>query len=269
MVMHSRILAVSALIALAVAAGCASILSIPDRQAEWCDRPENAHAFCDDFDHTDAGGLWATNATPGASARFVGSSDTAPNAVDLSTAALALGAPTVVGMFRQFTGAFGHVRVALDVRFIQVDLAAEGGLASEVGFLLLEQQGFCLGAVLTPDGVGLVMRARSTDCTSVVDLPVGARSIKDDAGLPVYTNVGPVPAMNQWLHFILDVKRKPDGSGAVAFSFNYPGVLPPPQIPAGMLNETAPAVAVATSVVGPTGRVELQFDNVTVDFPAD
>jgi hypothetical protein len=81
--------------------------------------------------------------------------------------------------------------------------------------------------------------------------------------------VGPVPGLNQWFHVKLDVKRNPDGSGAVAFDINYPGVVAAPQIPPGYLTESPPAVAVATSVAGPTGKVELQFDNVTVDFSSN
>lgn len=266
----ARVLFVAGAGVLVAAVGCASILSIPDRSLEWCDRPGNAHAFCDDFDHQDAGGSWAAGAVPGASIGYVASGNTAPNAADLSTTPLALGAATVAGLYRPFDDQkFDHVRVAVDVRFVSIDLQTKNGLASQVGFLLLEQQGFCIGAVLTPTGIGVVMRAGATDCTTVANVPADAASVEDDAGLTEYAHVGPVPGLNQWTHLVLDVKRNPDGSGAVAFTFDYPGVIPAPQIPRGFLTSSSPAVAIATSVVGPSGRVELQFDNVTVDFSAD
>lgn len=269
--MRARVLVVSGAAALATAVGCASILSIPDRSPAWCDRPENAHDFCDDFDHTDAGGSWGPGATPGASVNFVSSSDTPPNALDLSTTPKSLGGLAVGGLYRQFADhPFDHVRLSVDVRFISIDLQTEGGLASQLGFLLLEQQGFCIGVVLTPAGIGMVMRAHATDCTGVSNMPADAGRITDEAGLTAYAPVGPVPGLNQWFHVTLDVKRHAaDGSGTVGFNMNYPGVIAPPQIPSGFLTTSAPAVAVATSVVGPSGQVELQFDDITVDFPAN
>jgi hypothetical protein len=269
-VVMSRPFVAAGLGALALAAGCASILSIPDRTAEWCDRPENHHDFCDDFDHVDAGSQWAgQQAMPGATLAFVPSSDTLPNALSLSTAPQALGTGTFAGLFQQFATSFGHVRFAVDVRFVSIDLDTEGGLAAQLGFLLVEQQDFCIGTVLTPAGIGIVMRAHTLDCTTVTNAPANLGTVTDDAGLTVFSPVAPVPPVNQWLHITLDVKRNDDGSGAVGFAMNYPGVIAAPQIPPGFLSASPPAVAVATSVVGPSGQVQLEFDNVTVDFPTD
>ncbi len=279
--MRSRLLVGSGLAAAALAIGCASILSIPDRtlastpdgspdgSIEWCDRPENKHDFCEDFDHADAGAGWTEGQTDGSTLGFTASSDSPPTALDLSTAPLALGAQAVVGLYQQFTQPFDHVHFAVDVRFVSIDLETEGGLSAEVGFLLLEQQGFCIGTVLTPAGLGVVMRANTTDCTGVTDVPAEAGTITNDAGLAAFAIVGPVPNLNQWSHISLDVTRNSDGSGVVGFDINYPGTIAPPRIPAGYLTDLSPAVAVATSVVGPSGRVELEFDNVTVDFLAN
>ena len=113
------------------------------------------------------------------------------------------------------------------------------------------------------------MRANTTDCTGVTNVPTDAGTIIDDAGLSTFANVGPVPNLNQWSHISLDVKRNSDGSGDVGFDIDLPGRVAPPRIPAGYLTDQSPAVAIATSVVGPSGRIELEFDNVTVDFPAN
>ena len=66
---------------------------------------------------------------------------------------------------------------------------------------------------------------------------------------------------------ILEVKRHADGSGDVHFDFNYPGVVGAPQIPAGYLTAAPPSVAVAASACGPAAALNLEFDNVTIDFP--
>ena len=76
----------------------------------------------------------------------------------------------------------------------------------------------------------------------MTDLPDDAGTITDDAGLTAFAIVAPVPNLNQWYHIALDVKRNPDGSGAVGFDINYPGRVAPPQIPAGYLTEAPPAV---------------------------
>ena len=257
-------------LALGSAAGCAALLSIPDRSPEWCARPENAHDFCEDFDHAEAGSRWQRGSLPGATMSYIPSADTPPNAIGFSATPQAFGAKTVAGLYRQFSDhKFQHVRIGVDIHFVSTALYAEGGVESQVGFLLLAEQDFCVGVVLTPGNVGIVMRAHATDCTSVSNLPEEAGAIVDDAGLTSYAPVSPIPGSEQWHHLTLDVKRKPDGSGAVAFDLDYPGVVAPPQIPPGFVTETIPTVALATSVVGPSGRIALEFDNVTVDFPSD
>ena len=256
-------------VAIGSAGGCASILSIPERSPDWCNRPGNVHDFCDDFDHADAGGAWQQGVLPGTSLDFTTEGETPPNAAALGTAPQALGSPTVVGIFKQFDDQkFDHVVVGIDVRFNDADLRAEAGLESQLGFLLLEDQDFCIGVVLTPGRIGMVFRAHQLDCTGVGNLPADAGEIIDDAGLTAFAPVGPIPTLKQWVHIKLDVKRNANGSGDVGFTMNYPGVLAPPQIPAGYLTGNAPPlVALATSVVGPTGKIDVQFDNVTIDFP--
>ncbi len=171
----------------------------------------------------------------------------------------------------QFTSrTFDHVVLETDLRFVDLQLDAGAGLASELGFLLVEDVDFCVGVVMTPSGIGTIMRSHSTDCTSVSNIPVDGGATVDDAGLTTFAIVAPVPNVNQWFHTRVDVKRNADGSGTVSFNINYPGVIAAPQIPPGYLMGTStsfPSVAVAASVVGPAGHIEVQFDNVTVDFP--
>jgi hypothetical protein len=267
--MRTSLVAASGVVAaLLTAVGCMSILAIPERSLSWCNRPENKHDFCEDFDHPDAASGWVVGAQSSTSSmKVVASDDTPPNAVDLSIAPLALDAGAVTGLFKEFPSKnFAHVRFEADVRFVDVHLESQGGVTSQVGFLLLQEPAFCVGMVVTPSGIGMVMRAKQRDCTTVSSLPVDAGNIVDDAGLTAYAPIAPIPGSTQWFHVKLEVQRRADNGGNVTFDINYPGVINAPAIPAGFLQDAPPAIAVATSVAGPSGRVELQFDNVTVDF---
>ncbi len=273
---------IAGLAALAAAVGCASILSIPDRTAEWCLRPENAHMFCDDFDHADAESKWSlgTDLAPGARHAYLPSDDTPPNALDLKVDPLDAGDFNVTAIEKDFpTGPFAHVHVELDVKFVQQGLATVDGVSTGFGFLLLElKPNVCIGVGLSPPGIGLVVVTNSLDCTtagnstpdsgftggSPVTLPDGG------TGYNTATIVASPPVVSEWNHLTLDVQRAADGSGAVSFNLTGAGAGAPPQIPAGSLPETGvTALALAASITGPSGPVDIQFDNVTVDFPAN
>ncbi|HEX3771833.1 MAG TPA: hypothetical protein VHV30_13245 [Polyangiaceae bacterium] len=258
--------------AVCAAVGCASLLDIPGRAAEWCDRPENAHDFCDDFDHAGAGADWQQGIMPGAGAAFDAGGSSPPNAASMTTIAEPLGGKTVVGVFRQFQSEnFGHVVVAADVNFAKAQLAIEAGVEAQLGYLLVEDQDFCIGLVLAgPNTMGIVYRAGTTDCTSVANLPADAGAIVDDGGLAAFAPVGPIPNAGTWVRVQLDIKSHADKSGTVGFTMTFPGVINPPPIPAGYLDPSGqPLVAIASSIVGPAGATEVLFDNVTVDFPKD
>jgi hypothetical protein len=270
--MRRKVLTIGAAVAVCAAVGCASLLDIPDRTAEWCDRPENAHDFCDDFDHTGAGDDWQKGIMPGAGASFDAAGSSPPNAASMTTIAEPLDGSTVVGVFRQFQNEkFDHVVVGADVNFAKAQLAIEAGVEAQLGFLLVEDQDFCIGLVLAgPNTMGIVYRSGTTDCTSVMNLPAGAGRIVDDAGLTAFAPVGPIPNAGTWVRIQLDIKRNTNGSGDVGFTMTFPGVINPPPIPAGSLAEDGqPLVAIAASIAGPAGPVQVLFDNVTVDFPKD
>ena len=272
------VLALSAAAVLA-ALGCASILSIPDRTLKWCDRPGNVHAFCEDFDQADAGaGLDPPVVAPGAALSFVPSDDTPPTALDTQTSALP-GSDTsaVAAMGKRFEDrAFDHVVVEADVRFVQANFMTQGSLTTGVGFLLLaDQPSFCIGLVAAPAAsnlanaidIGVVYVPNNSDCVTVGNLPAPDAGIDPDAGvsLTMFTKT----ILGSWTHFRLEAKRAPDGSGTVtAYGGAGAGVAPP--IPPGsLLDGGHPLVGLATTVTGPSGPFEIQFDNVTIDFPGD
>jgi hypothetical protein len=76
--------------------------------------------------------------------------------------------------------------------------------------------------------------------------------------------------LGAWTHLKLEVRRDPmanDGSGSVVVT-GVVGSGSAPPLPPGSLAATGhPLLGLATTVTGPSGVFETQFDNVTVDFP--
>ena len=265
--------------AVLAALGCASILSIPDRTLKWCDRQATVHAFCADFDQADAGaGLDPPVVAPGAALAFVPSDDTPPMALDTQTVALpGPDASAVAATGKRFEDrTFDHVVVEADVRFVQANFITQGGLTTGVGFLLLADiPSFCIGLVAAPSAsnlanaidIGVLYVPNSSNCVTVGNLPsMPDAGIDPDAGvsLTIFTNT----LLGSWVHFRLDAKRAIDGSGTVkAYGGAGAGMAPP--IPPGSLAKGFPLVGLATTVTGPSGPFEIQFDNVTIDFPPD
>jgi hypothetical protein len=278
MVMRPPILLALSVAALLAALGCASILSIPDRTLKWCDHQATVHAFCEDFDQADAGaGLDPPVVAPGAAIAFVPSEDTPPTALDTQTVALpGPDASAVAAMGKRFEDRpFDHVVVEADVRFVQANFLTQDGLTTGVGFLLLADiPSFCIGLVAAPSAsnlpnaidIGVLYVPNSSNCVTVGNLPMPDAGIDPDAGgsLTIFTNT----VLKAWTHFRLDAKRASDGSGTVnAYGGAGAGIAPP--IPPGSLAHGFPLVGLATTVTGPAGPFEIQFDNVTIDFPRD
>ncbi len=278
---------------LAAAAACASILGIPDRSLEWCLQPGNAHPFCEDFDHQNPTEQWSTAPPPvsGASRTFVPSSFDPPNAfaMDTTVGPLMAGVPLFSGLQQSFVDqVFGRVVVGLDVRIVTAGFMADPDdptVQTGAGFLLLSDvvtaagQSECIGLALSPAGADQVtidveLVPNSNDCLTLNPLmgDSGVMAMSDaDAPMAAPT---PVPSplanvfLNQWFRLTLDVTRQPDGSGTIDFRVPSVSSMAPPMIPAGSLSEGVPSLGIGTDVIGPSGTFEIQFDNVTVDFPA-
>ncbi len=278
--MRQRVVPALSAAAVLAALSCASILSIPDRTLKWCDRSGNAHAFCEDFDQADAGaGLDHPPVVVGpASLAFVPSDDTAPNALDTQTSALpGPDASAIAAMGKRFEDRkFDHVVVEADVRFIQANFVTQGSITTGVGFLLLEDQpSFCIGLVAAPStsnlasaiDLGVVYVPNNRNCVTVGNLPsMPDAGIDPDAGvsLTIFTQT----FVGSWTHVKLEAKRASDGSGIVTATGGVGAQVAPP-IPPGSLAQGIPLVGLATTVTGPSGPFEIQFDNVTIDFPRD
>jgi hypothetical protein len=273
--------------ALAAASGCASILGVRDPSLEWCLRPENAHAFCEDFDHDGPLSAWSVKPTPlpGAARTVVASDDSPPNLLDTSVQPLQRGAANLTGLETAFPGQeFDHVVVALDVRIVSLGYVQDQGVGSGIGFLLIEdtstaaqEPNLCIGLVLgngrtiATAAVALVLVPNPTDCFMVdnATAPDGG-SGDGGGGSPGPIVLGEV-LQNEWQHIVLDIRRDPSGNGSGTIQPTLPGVgaIGAISVDAGYLTSGYPQLGIATSVTGPSGNVEIQFDDVTVDFPAN
>jgi hypothetical protein len=284
--MTARRALLSVALAALSAAGCASILNIPDRTLKWCDQSGNAHDFCEDFDHADAGGAWSPPVvSPQTTVTYVPSTQSPPNALDTSVAPLAdAGESQLAAIAKAFpTRSFGHVVVEADIRIVQANFQTAGDLTTGAGFLLLaDQPSMCIGLVATPPvtglpntvGIGLVYVPNNPNCVTVGNLllDAGAQPATAEGGavpspLPTVTPTIVTQAfIGLWTHFKLDVVRNAsDGSGTVALSAAA-GAGNAPPLPSGSLGDGHPVLGLATTVTGPSGIFEAQFDNVTVDF---
>jgi hypothetical protein len=282
-----------------VVTGCASILGIPSDSASFCASPENqGHDYCEDFDVGNA----LLRIAPGVEQREpstvnLGPSDKSPpNLLDLKAPALPAdgGNPAeLAGYYEEFPNSeFVGLRVDADIKFVTQN---GEGLTANGGFLLVgDTQGACIGVGLAPVPAGIpnsplpagtpvlgliVVAPQSGGCSSLTGLsgkpimnPMPDGGIGGDAGIQG-TVFLQAPAPNTWFH--LRVQAIPDdrvtGKGSEILLTLTPGLntIPPFPLPAGSLPRMgAPLVGFASEINAPSGPLEVQFDNVTIDVKA-
>jgi hypothetical protein len=302
--MRAAAIAVASVAALAVTASCASIAGVHDVSLEWCDQPANQHDFCEDFDHADQANVfaaWPTSPTPppGTTRTLVASDPSPPFALDTEVGPLQSGVSAATGLETAFPDrTFNDVKLGVEIRVVQANFGSTDPAAIGAGFLLLadlaksaDQPSLCIALVLTQATLGdnveiaIVLLPNAADCVTVNNVLPDSSAIAastdaealdgsgGDAGQSPASPTVPMPVPvaevfeNQWIQVSLDVTRAADGSGTIAFTTGASGGgLPPPPIPSGWLGLGEPALGIATSVTGPSGAFEIQFDNITVDF---
>jgi hypothetical protein len=268
---------------------CAAVLDLKDATPRWCARPENQHAFCEDFDHADPIAAWQLSPAPpvGADRSIVASDKSAPNALSTSMEPLSSGEAKLTGLATGFqTRSIDHVVVGLEVRVVQAAFQFDttGTLASGIGFLLIEDTSTvagmpnaCMGLVLAPSATSGTVRLvwvavqAVTDCFTVSNLMIDAGGDGGVNPMQSLTVAMPMPLAtiltNQWQHVTLELTRNAaDGSGTMRPTIANAGAFDGVPIPAGLLQPGFPQVGIASSVTGPAGNVQIEFDNVTVDF---
>jgi len=300
--MRSALVFPAAFVTLIAAAGCASIIGIPEASIEWCQQSaNNGHDFCEDFDHADPFGAWASPPPPPGTTRGLAPGESPPFALDTVVGPLEAGASAFTGLETSFSSqTFNDVKVHVDIRIAQTNFEAVDDVVTGAGLLLLAdlsmaaaQPSLCVGLGLLPSmtsetvELALFLVPNSSDCVTVNNLPGDAAadaaadaatpSTDDDAeagsesALPAYPQPHPVGAvyLGTWTHIALEVQRNAaDGSGTITFTATPgPGgggmvpIIPPNSLSAGV-----PELGIATDVTGPSGAFEVLFDNVTVDF---
>jgi hypothetical protein len=282
-----------------VVTGCASILGIPSDSPSFCASPENqGHDYCEDFDVGNA----LLRVGPGVEQHgpttidLEPSDKSPPNLIDFKSPALPLDAGNpaeLAGYYEEFANSeFVGLRVDADIRFVTQNGV---GLTANGGFLLIGNTlGACIGLGLAPVPAGIpnsplpagtpvlgliVVAPQSGGCNSLTGLsgkpimnPMPDGGIGGDAGVQG-TVFLQAPAPNTWFH--LRVQAIPDdkvtGKGSQILLTITPGLntIPPFQLPAGSLPlRGIPLVGLASEVNAPSGPLEVQFDNVTMDVKA-
>jgi hypothetical protein len=280
-----------------VVTGCASILGIPSDSPSFCASPENqGHDYCEDYDVGNA----LLRVAPGVEQRgpttidIEPSDKSPPNLIDFKSPALPADASTpseLAGYYEEFPNSeFVGLRIDADIRFITQN---DAGLDANGGFLLVgNTQGACIGLGLAqvPAGVPnlplpagtpvlgvIVVPPQNGGCSSLTGLS-GMRTVlppvdggASDGGVSSAVFVQ-APAPNTWFH--LRVQAIPDGvimTGSQLLLTLTPGLntIPPFNLPAGALpRRGSPLIGFASEVNPPSGPLEVQFDNVTIDVKA-
>jgi hypothetical protein len=251
---------------------CSNVLGIPSDTLSFCSQPANqGHSYCEDFDVGDATKRWTFSEAKGGATLAVtsGSDRSAPNLLDLGVPAVTTaGSNAIAGYTVEFDGAtFTGLHIEADVRFVTPDGGPMGQVSG--GFLIVvDKSGGCVGLGLggggngVPVGIGAVTFPESNGCSALTG---GAASAS-----PTGTALALAPAPNQWFHIIVEVL--PDraglaGAGTLTFDIvGVPGSTPTVHLAAGTLVASGiPLAGFAAEVEGPSGPLEVQYDNVTID----
>jgi hypothetical protein len=260
----------------ALCAGCASVLGIPDDTPSFCAKPENqGHAYCEDFDVGDATTRWTFGTMSDATyAVQPGSDRSPPNLLDLSAPAVAQGSSALAGFTQEFDGtSFVGLHIEADVRFVTQNGAA---LSANGGFMILVDKngGGCIGlglgagASTGATAIGAVVFARGDGCSALTS-GNGMATATGGQQVPL----GSAPAPNGWFHVVViatpDAAR--DGSGKLTFNIvGQPSAFQPVPLLPGTLDPSGiPLVGFAAEVNGPSGPLEVQYDNITIDLKPD
>jgi hypothetical protein len=263
------------LAAAGIGAGCASVLAIPNDTPSFCGQPANqGHAYCEDFDVGDPSSRWTfAEATNSATYMVAPSDRSPPNLLDLSAPMVPDGGTALAGFTKEFDDStFVGLHIEADIRFV-----TQGGapITANGGFLLVVDKngGGCIGLgvqsgpPLPQPMIGAYIFAQGGGCSALTSGGggggMGAGGLKN--------GVGSAPAPNTWSHIVVIVTPDPlrnDGSGKLTFNIEgQPGAFMPVPLFAGTLGGGGiPLVGFASEVNGPSGPLEVQFDNITIDL---
>ena len=251
---------------------CSNVLGIPGDTLSFCSQPANqGHTYCEDFDVGDPTKRWTFSEAVGGATLAVepGSDRSAPNFVDLSAPARASGQSAIAGFDVEFDSAtFTGLHIETDMRFVTADGGPLGAVNG--GFLLVvDKSGGCVALGLgsagngAPVGIGAITFPESTGCSLLNGGGAGGNS----AGA---TPLTVAPGANQWFHILVDVlpdKAGLPGAGTLTLDVvGRPGSTPAVHLGAGTLVPSGiPLVGFAAEVDGPSGPLDVQYDNVTID----
>ena len=258
----------------AAAVGCATVLAIPNDTPSFCAQPANqGHAYCEDFDVGDAGSRWTfAEATDGSAYSVQPGGFSPPNLLDMSSPMEPDGGGALVGFTKEFDDStFVGLHIEAEVRFVTQNNAP---ITAQGGFLLIVDKngGGCIGLGTGPSGpngkpsIGAFVFAQGAGCSALTSGGGGGSML---GGRQVY--VGDAPQPNTWVHIKVIATpdaTKNDGSGTLTFNIEgQPGAfIPVPLLLGTLVAGGVPLVGFAAEVNGPSGPLEVQYDNITIDL---
>jgi hypothetical protein len=260
-----------------IGVGCASVLGIPGDTPSFCAQPANqGHAYCEDFDVGDPSTRWTYVTTTGGSTYAVQPGGLSPpNLLDMSAPTQPGKTSALAGFDKEFDDStFVGVHIEADVRFV-----TQGGapLSANGGFLIVvDKSGGCIGLGVglagdsgAPAGIGAVVAPQSMDCSALTGGNGGGM-----AGPGPEIQLTQAPQPNTWFHLVVVVAPDAMGlPGAGTLTVNIvgqPNSAPAVHLPAGTLVASGiPLVGFAAEVNGPSGPLEVQYDNITIDLKPD
>jgi hypothetical protein len=243
------------------ALGCAAVIGLKDRSPSFCGDPAKQHFFCEDFDHPGAIDDFTTPKASGGGTIDIDASDEAlspPNMAILYTPPDngTNDGQVLAGMTKEFDHPLTHVRIQVDLRFEQLELPMlDGGFFGAAGLVLVQdKEGFSFGIGAGPGGtIGAILGVGATPDANV------------QGGTPLYTGL----PMLQWLHLLVEIERDSQGGASLVVTIEgQPGTAAsPPRIAPGSIAGTGTTlIGIASQAIPPTGNIQIDYDNLVVDF---
>jgi hypothetical protein len=259
----------------AVVVGCASVLGIPQGTPSYCAQSANqGHAYCEDFDVGDPSTRWTfAEANNGAAYAVQPGGLSPPNLLDMSAPTEGDGGAALAGFTKEFDDStFVGLHIEADMRIVTPN---DAPITASGGFLLIVDKngGGCIGIGVAPRGpdgkpnFGAFVFAQGAGCSALTSNGTNPSTAAGGKNYPL----GDAPAPNTWFHIVVVATpnaKLDDGSGTLTFNVEgQPNAFLPVPL---MLETLAPAgiplVGFASEVTGPSGALEIQYDNITIDL---
>lgn len=266
--MSRRLVLALVVLAGGIAAGCASLIGVPDDTPSFCSQ-NTGHSFCADFDIGAPG--WTQAVNFGSGQLGVEPSDAAPsppNIVDLSAQAVPPeGGTSVAAFYASFDGGFSSLHIEAQMLFTGKDGQAFGGPTGI--FVISDSAGGCVIAAAEQTGARVSIGGIPIPgdlCTDIINGTVSG-SGDGGGGAALLRNSTPIGTLflGAWQQVAIDVTVNPTGGGTLTMTSGPTGnpklTIPPTIFPP----DGTPSVIFSNASQPGANATDIQIDNVTID----